>query len=196
MQTKRLKEINWVNGKIRFYSSKREDIEPSTSKILNGNPLQKLDSICVFDANNHSIRRFEFRYGYFGEGDFLNKRLKLERIVDKDNPENSHSMEYRENETFPAKNTLSVDYWGYYNGKKYDVPYCMALDSVMSVHYHGEEIFKGQEFNSERKVFHWGYSDDILSVDLGCYDIRYRGKISVKDSMWISESKYPEKKYR
>ena len=30
VQTKRLKEINWANGKICFYSSRREDISPSS----------------------------------------------------------------------------------------------------------------------------------------------------------------------
>ena len=128
MKTKRIKEIRWNNGKIRFDTSEREDLyyrDYYRSDSLYY--MKKLDGIKVLDSKDNVVHAYKFHYGYFSgtaTNDYLTKRLRLERIVDCLDSANQYTFDYYDG-NFPSKQTTMVDYWGYYNGKDYgDKYYC------------------------------------------------------------------------
>lgn len=122
IKTARLKEIVWDHGRIEFLTSKREDVydydrEPKVTG--NDSDPHKLDGINIYNSLNHLVKSYKFNYDYFGKGDYLAKRLKLQSVEDKLDGKNKYVFEYNEDIEFPSKATLSTDYWGYYNAKVY-----------------------------------------------------------------------------
>lgn len=127
----KLDHIEFVNGKIQFNYSSREDLEGDV----------RINSIEVFEkkpAGNYIIsKKFEFTYTYFNgpldaqfneeRGDFISKRLKLVSLVEKgikdgiEVEKNPYVFSYFEgdnNTNLPAKTSFARDHWGYYNGKQ------------------------------------------------------------------------------
>lgn len=127
--TYRLSRIHWANGDITFHTSQRQDMK------MTDYPVHKLDSIVVHDSQNNRIRGFELIYGYFnttstGSYNYLDKRLRLERVREISSPQNQYKFAYSDG-VMPRKNTKDVDYWGYYNGRNYGSAfYCAAYNTA------------------------------------------------------------------
>ncbi len=124
-----LQYIRFGNGYVKFISSNRDDVPGG----------KKLDRIEVFtNGNNTPVKAIDFNYSYFeGSEDYgnfyksgnvsgdintslfsdevLSKRLKLESIYI--NGE-LYTFQYNEDQKLPYKTSLSMDYWGYFNGVK------------------------------------------------------------------------------
>jgi len=109
VQSKRLSRIYSSNGyEILF------EVDPvATRNDLNGS--KKLNK-AVVKFNNVFVTAFVFDHSYFG----TNTKLKLNKVVQVDaynNPVNQgQQFEYFSFGAFPAINSKSQDYWGYYNG--------------------------------------------------------------------------------
>ena len=139
IQTCRLKSIQWRTGRIEFCTSDREDLQKGSKHYQPG--CQKLDSIIVLDASNKPVHRFELCHSYFGQNRndsvYLFKRLRLDRVVDKDDPEFQYSFAYKDG-VFPRKDDQGTDYWGFYNGKDYGKKsYCRVADRMTGHIYEG-----------------------------------------------------------
>lgn len=150
IKTARLKEIRWDTGKIIFTASARDDMY---NYAANEHTPKKLDRIDVYNSADSLVHSFKFTYGYFGKNptgyaynDCLYKRLKLMSVEDVLTNGYKYSFEYQdENGDFPSKQTKSLDYWGYYNGKDYGrLYYCQAFD--------GNEIYEGAVKNSNEAM--------------------------------------------
>lgn len=99
-----LQNISSPNENINFTYSDRTDYQG----------MKKLDVVEVNDINGQRVKKGTFSYNYFGTiSDYQNERLKLNSYtVDGENP---YLFQYNET-PLPAKNSFSIDYWGYYNG--------------------------------------------------------------------------------
>ena len=150
IQTKRLKSVKWKNGSIKLYTSEREDLRYGD---FHKPVCHKLDSIVVFDGDNKPVHRFELCHSYFGqvtgkEPDYLVKRLRLDSVWDKNNPEMRYSLSYKEG-VFPNKDNQGTDYWGFYNGKNYgSKPYCRVADVKTGEIYEGAAKYSDYEKTS------------------------------------------------
>jgi len=105
--TQTLESISFGANTISFY----EDTERRLDII--GTDMYALKSIQI---NASICKKFNFIYGYFGEG----KKLKLSEIQQADGENkllNKYLFNYNdENLGFPAPDTKGIDIWGYYNG--------------------------------------------------------------------------------
>lgn len=136
-----LKEIDFLNGKIEFNKSGREDIAScnSANGYLNpGTPLllstigmgnsasagpQKLDNFIVKDSRERIIKKVKFNYSYFNNevtsGAIYYKRLKLETITECSGAKTCtppYSFFYNEAPGLPVKYSKGIDFWGFSNG--------------------------------------------------------------------------------
>jgi YD repeat-containing protein len=113
---KLIKSITSEEGKLNFHYSSRTD----------HSLLKKLDSIVLTNLNNKKIRNVKFAYNYFNtistnvftqEPSFFDSntniyRLKLNSVTINDQ---TYNFEYN-TQNLPPKNSLAMDFWGYYNG--------------------------------------------------------------------------------
>jgi hypothetical protein len=106
-QTKRAKSIlssiDFGNANLEFVSSSRVDI-----------PFDKRITSINVKYNSNLIENITFDQSYFNpnHNDNEQKRLKLDKVIINNR---EYEFEYI-TDTLPDKNTLSYDYWGYYNG--------------------------------------------------------------------------------
>jgi hypothetical protein len=122
-----LKEIDFLEGKILFQSSTRDD-----------SAMKKLDSILVKNKNNETVKNINFGYDYFlsdltiyncfttvpysnfyGNNlnypeNYIQKRLKLVTVNNFE--EKPYSFVYNST-LLPPKCSFAKDYWGFSNGK-------------------------------------------------------------------------------
>jgi YD repeat-containing protein len=119
-----LKEINYKEGKIKFFKSTDE-----RQDLAGGHPLERIEQ---YNLKNKLVKTIKFNYVYkigFEDNninDYLKqadstatKRLFLESVVFLDSLSNEgqkYIFEYDE-QLMPSKHSNSVDFWGYYNGK-------------------------------------------------------------------------------
>jgi hypothetical protein len=135
-----LKEIRFKNGKVRFLSSDRLDVQPVNASVA---MPQKLDQIIVSETSSNGdvirdIKKFQFAYSYFTNYDpslgysyrtytysypntYSGKRLKLNSLTESNgntvNP--PYLFEYYTSPYFygdiPDKYSKSRDSWGFFN---------------------------------------------------------------------------------
>ena len=111
------------NGKevVRFGLEDRSDIENGTNGAVK--------SISVYDnysTNPEVIKYYEFVHSYFGDAnsdDFLDKRLKLDKIKIGADNDNFYSFDYQSPDLVPNRRSYSIDRMGYFNGKYNEIPF-------------------------------------------------------------------------
>ncbi|WP_296148497.1 hypothetical protein [uncultured Flavobacterium sp.] len=125
-----LKAIYCDQYRIEFTGSERSDIMDGYD---NSYPMQsifgfydghalKLDKITIKDFKGQSVKTINLNYTYFNDANtyqYFRKqylRLKLNSVYV--NNEFYRSFDYINPNLMPDKRTTSIDYWGYYNGKK------------------------------------------------------------------------------
>lgn len=126
-----LKKIEFSNGFIEFAFEDRTDIQTYLPIPLNLKP-QRLQNTKLFDLNNNLIKQIDFTYSYFtnsssnGSNADNNLRLRLDEVqesfLDASNvfvKKPPYTFSYNSIK-LPAKNSYSIDHWGYYNGKNND----------------------------------------------------------------------------
>lgn len=107
-QTQNYSFLNTIftpNEQILFSYSSRDDYQG----------MKKLDNIAVKNIKNEVVKNISFDYDFFTNGiGYLNKRLKLISLtLDSQRP---YLFDYNST-SLPSKNSFSIDYWGFYNGK-------------------------------------------------------------------------------
>lgn len=114
-----LKKINFKNGYVVFHRNQlRKDNYGPTSNS------KSLDEILVYDSGNRLVKKIMFEYGYFysPEKAVLAKnryRLQLLGFTEEGSESGgkSHRFDYNTVQ-LPPYGSFSIDYWGYYNGKR------------------------------------------------------------------------------
>lgn len=131
----RLSKVKWKHGCIELYYSNRDDVRTynwygkdipfmDRDRDFSSGKPGKLVSMKIYDnLSNQVIKDYVFNYSYFNGNNnskypYLYKRLKLDSVQDNLIENYKFSFGYINGE-LPVKNTHSIDYWGYYNGKKY-----------------------------------------------------------------------------
>jgi len=127
-----LDEITFKNGKIAFLTSDREDMETGVlNPAYDHIKAQKLEKIIISSNENNVIsvlKSYELSYSYYdklpdphtnSESPFLNTRLRLENVLEKDALGNANSPYIfgYSGDRLPPKNSKARDHWGFYNGK-------------------------------------------------------------------------------
>lgn len=113
----RLSKIAYEGGTVEFLTSDREDIE---SKIA-GRKVQKLSTIQVRNNNGQVVKTTNLKYRYLlSNAASTNKgtedRLLLEMVYDSFGNTRNHLYSFQYNPgILPAKDSYSVDAWGFYN---------------------------------------------------------------------------------
>lgn len=173
---KTLTKITTSDVIINFNLEEREDIYSDIN-----NTTKRLKSIDIISAvTAKKIKSFEFNYDYFpynstgkpsasGFNDTnyalhettLGKRLKLNSVqevgYDASNlpvrTKPSYKFEYDMSVTMPPKNSMAVDYWGYYNGENND----KLLPNLDYFDYKYDPRYTNQ-YGSFPLIFDYGYT--------------------------------------
>jgi hypothetical protein len=119
---KRLSQIETSDSYINFIAESREDM------VVNANNnVQRLKAIEIISKiTGKKTKLFQFNYSYFNPNqDYHSKRLKLDsvkeigydnnEIVDTSKP--VYSFSYNNIIELPAKESMAVDFFGYFNGQ-------------------------------------------------------------------------------
>jgi hypothetical protein len=126
-EVKTLNKITSNDVIINFNLEDREDLIQTTYNTeTNPKRLKSIDIISP--QTNKKIKTFQFGYSYFLSQSSLSnlgKRLKLDSVKEvgydkneiSDNSKPAHIFQYDLSVTLPNKNSLSVDFWGYFNGQ-------------------------------------------------------------------------------
>lgn len=128
-----LNRINFKNGYIDFSTTDKEDMRQDYWAALgNDSKPQKLSTLEVSNLSDEPIKKVTFDYSYFnGNITSYNKenywRLKLNSIQESFYNDSSGSYSTMPPYSFtynpinlPAKNSASIDHWGYFNGHDND----------------------------------------------------------------------------
>lgn len=121
---KRLSEIRFNGGIVKFESEDRLDVEGG----------YRLDTIKLFDNKGNCLKQIKLNYEYTTSeinnhihftsallnDEYAKKRLFLKSINFKNalgtSVEKSYSFDY-DSQILPSRHSNSIDFWGYYNGK-------------------------------------------------------------------------------
>lgn len=121
-----LREIRFKGGKVIFKTQNRTDL------LYKGNMIpQALSEMFVISDQGDTIKRVEFEMDYYnGNGPSpIYQRLRLKSIIE--NKEKKWNFTYSKND-LPSKNSVMVDYWGYFNNKYHNIQYCPIEDIPFS----------------------------------------------------------------
>lgn len=127
-----LEEISGDFGALRFILGSRSDLfteqamgslRGATWNLANITDNQKkLDAVQLVNPYNQTIKTANLDYSYFNNDDYSTDvngdrkyiRLKLDSLTLLDKV---YTFEYESPDSIPAKNTKSIDFWGFYNGE-------------------------------------------------------------------------------
>jgi YD repeat-containing protein len=150
-----LTEIDFDEGKVLFQSSKnRTDVSG----------VMQLDSAILYDYNGQEVQKYAFKYSYFqattGSGPLDNNRLKLDSVVENDDPGISYTFGY-DMDNIPSK-IDGTDHWGYYNKAGGGIP--TGIYEFIPTPVYGQpglpssyRIFPGGDFEA-----HWPYTEAMI----------------------------------
>lgn len=135
LKTKYLKRIYGDFGEVEFVLEDRDDlynweahfvatgsVNPNTlpNGGVNTTHQRRLDRIIVRNKVDTQIKLADFHYSYFNEPMFNDieaekyLRLKLDKVEIDDR---DYHFDYLYENSLPAKDSPSVDFWGFYNGE-------------------------------------------------------------------------------
>lgn len=172
---KRIKEVKYHNGKVKFNRSiaKRQDYRND----------YYLDNIEIYNGSDSLIKRFKLNYSYFDDGTIVpidvaesgiefngflvgdfKKRLKLDSIQEWSNDLMTslppYTFEYNLNEYLPSRYTLAEDHWGFYNGALQNlIPEPLTKFVYTSIDYVPRYAFVG---SANREVDHYYAKAGVL----------------------------------
>ncbi len=118
--TKKIKKIEFENGRVLFEFGTRNDLKPVTIY----EKFYRLDNIIIERLNSNGsyteIERYKFNYGYFNE-EVTSTNIRLLRLklnsVQKITKAGAYLLgQFYYYDGLPDKNTFAQDWWGYYNG--------------------------------------------------------------------------------
>jgi hypothetical protein len=124
-----LKKVTGPFGSVTFETSDRADMDRANDNYFAWFPAgerlnpQKVDKIILKNSAQNVVKTFKLNYGYFNASSTpapLYQRLKLTAVneIDATNAVNkSFTFYYDESSSLPAKNTVDIDHWGYFNSK-------------------------------------------------------------------------------
>ena len=124
-QTRYLEQIIFKNNSVDFFTDYRRDLEEA-GDYLEGTTTDPSRLIKIQVKNNKNIiKEIDFKQSYFNhrkESNFFDPnliRLRLDSIIirDKNNSIRQPYVFMYYPGTLPNKESLSKDYWGYYNGR-------------------------------------------------------------------------------
>jgi YD repeat-containing protein len=141
-----LQSISSDHYKIDFYSSEStqlvdpipQDDDSMFQLVFQYNKRMQLDSVCIKTANNIPVKKAAFTYT-----NTTTERLKLTSVTESgDQPiENSPVHTFYYNSTkLPAYGTKKMDYWGYYNGKEYN----LSVDGISNRSFVDSVLLKAE----------------------------------------------------
>ncbi len=107
-----LEKIEFRGGSAHFVTRDRSDLLDTVT-----NKAQQLSRFYVLNQQQDTVCSYRFVTGYFGGT--TNKeysRLRLDAI--KGFKGDNYTFAYHRPDSVPSKKSLSVDHWGYYNGKR------------------------------------------------------------------------------
>lgn len=136
-----LREIRFPCGKIIFKTHDRSDL------LYRGDEIpQALSEMLVINNECDTVKHIEFQMGYYNDRSAspLDRRLRLDRIVE--NGEKEWKFAY-DSGSLPSKNSVEVDYWGYYNQKHMNLYYCPIEDIPLSMCVRPQGTSGGSVFN-------------------------------------------------
>ena len=110
-----LKEIRFAGGTVSFATKDRDDFLFDGTKAP-----QALDYMVVKDNSGAVLKKVEFCTSYYNNSNksTLYRRLRLDGIKESDGKE--WIFTYAPG-NLPPKNSVEVDYWGYYNGNYHNL---------------------------------------------------------------------------
>jgi len=117
--SEQLQQITYKNGKVIFVldNTARQDFNQTN----NSKPLKQIKVYSSTTAGDVLLKTVTFFYDYFISGtDATTKRLRLDSIEVSDANSSvikSYRFVYNIAINLPAWNSLSKDYWGYFNGR-------------------------------------------------------------------------------
>ncbi|HEX8575982.1 MAG TPA: RHS repeat domain-containing protein [Flavobacterium sp.] len=126
-KTKKIYKIEFNSGQVLFNSSSgRYDFYNVNDRRTFDEGPKKLDNIDIQAKTGNTfvtVKKTEFTYSYFISGVanstyMLTHRLKLDKISNELNPDTAEDIIFTySNIPLPNKNSKSIDFWGYSNGK-------------------------------------------------------------------------------
>ncbi len=111
----RVTQITFDKSDITFGYGDRADLETLAGSA---NKARKLETITVRNANCEVVKSIDLQQSYLGNpSNSLQCRLKLDAVNVNSHAANPELYQLFYNEgSLPSKNSISCDYWGYYNG--------------------------------------------------------------------------------
>lgn len=150
-----LTEIDFNEGKVEFSSSgNRTDVVG----------VRQLDSAILYDYNGNEVKKYAFKYSYFqattGTGPLDNNRLKLDSVVENDDPGIAYTFGYNM-ANIPSK-IDGFDHWGYFNSAGGGIPTSIyEFQPTSEIDQPGlpssYQIFPGGDFEA-----HWPYTEAMM----------------------------------
>ncbi len=183
-----LSEIYFSNGKVKFITSQRDDMQEYTT----GGKPQKLDRIEILNWNWNEykvVKSFDFGYLYYNSDAIANtyqlKRLKLNKVTEKGGAieKKPYLFNYEGdlpngNNPLPPKNSAARDHWGYYNGKLQNNTVRNGIPSLIpEMNLSGQDgliiIIKGADRNSDEVSTKAGVLNKITYPTGGTTEFQY-----------------------
>lgn len=109
-----------------------------------------MTDINICDSEENTVYSWELSYDYFNdsianltdENKHLFKRLRLSDIRRKYSSQEPYKFHYYDSVSLPVKNTMNLDYWGYYNGvNQGENYYCPTSETIISSNKSANESY-------------------------------------------------------
>ncbi len=161
-----LNRINFENGYIDFQTTDKEDMRRDHWAVLgNDSKPQKLSTLEIYNLWGEPIKKVTFDYSYFnGNISSYNKenywRLKLNSVQESFYNDSNESYSTIPPYSFtynsinlPAKNSASIDHWGYFNGHDNDHVAEYYKQDVSSNLLSGSPLLVQQEYTDRTQKY-------------------------------------------
>lgn len=159
-----LSGITFEGGKVEFETTNREDIESAES----GKKIQKLSGIKVTDTAGNFIKKTSLEHKYLSSGTEsttagYNDRLLLSKIYDIAGAKRANEYTFAYNMgQLPAKNSPSVDAWGFYNGAS-PAPTSQLLRISPNIFW-SESIIAGEKTSLFLEGMNRSFNEDLCKI--------------------------------